>query len=188
MAVADLNHDGNPDLVAAQSAQGVTTTIYILLGSGTGSYKISSQESVQNNPAVPNLILADFNGDGYDDLAYIDSTKGVMVQPGKGDGTFNAGTLAAVPMLAYSSLNSPSLVAADFNRDGHTDLLILNATFTQGDIALLPGTGNGTFTAPHYYNGAVTSGIAVDLNGDGAPDVAGNTSAGISRMLNTGAK
>jgi hypothetical protein len=41
---------------------------------------------------------------------------------------------------------------------------------------------------PQYYLGYVNSGIAVDLNGDGAPDVVGNLSAGISRMLNTGAK
>lgn len=187
MAVADLNHDGNPDLVVAQSAAGVTTTIYTLLGSGTASYKISSQETVQNNPLVPNLILADFNGDGYDDLAYIDFNNGVMVQPGRGDGTFNAGTLAAVPVFAYYYA-SPNLIAADFNRDGNTDLLILNGTSTKGEIALLLGTGKGTFTAPQYYDGPMTSGIAVDLNGDGAPDVAGNTAAGISRMLNTGSK
>ena len=41
---------------------------------------------------------------------------------------------------------------------------------------------------PQYYQGAMGKGVVLDVNGDGAPDIAGTTTIGVSRLLNTGHK
>jgi hypothetical protein len=93
--------------------------------------------------AAQSLASADFNGDGRLDLAtanYFDNTVSVLL--GNGDGTFQAPRTSAAG-TAYSTL---SLVTADLNRDGKTDLVTLNYNST--NMSLLLGNGDGTFQAP----------------------------------------
>jgi hypothetical protein len=41
---------------------------------------------------------------------------------------------------------------------------------------------------PQYYQGQIEKGVVLDINGDGAPDIAGTNTIGVSRLLNTGHK
>lgn len=112
------------------------------------------------------IVTADFNGDGYYDLAV--AVRGyVQVFLGNGDGTFQ-------PAVSYPGLNSSSTMirAADFTGDGRPDLaLICN---TRNLVSVLINNGDGTFQAKVDY----ASGgdipyemVTADLNGDGKIDL-----------------
>jgi hypothetical protein len=88
----DFNHDGIIDIAA--EASGV---IEVLLGDGTGRFSPSGTffEGTESGFAfVPNLLVGDFNGDGFQDLVAPDGFgETVSVLPGNGDGTFGTATL-----------------------------------------------------------------------------------------------
>ena len=84
MAVADLNGDGRPDLVTANSDG---NTVSVLLGNGDGTFSVQQTFAVGRSPRA--VAVADLNGDGIPDLVvanYNDDTVSVLL--GKGDGTF----------------------------------------------------------------------------------------------------
>jgi hypothetical protein len=124
--------------------------------------------TTQHYPLLGNThIAADLNGDGRPDLAGA-GANAVSVMLGNGDGTFRAKT-------DFPTAADPQAVAAgDFNSDGRVDLMAaLNSP--QLSLALLTGTGTGTFNPPIYFPN--TSGFdspaiaATDLNGDGKLDL-----------------
>ncbi len=166
--VADLNQDGNMDLVLGTG----TVVVRVVLGNGDGKFKaaVDYVATTVGAPAASMVALADFDGDGVLDIAAtLTLGNAIAVLPGRGDGTFGAARPAAVP--------SPNggLVTGDFNGDGFIDL----ATTSAGtQIAVLLNKGNGTFFAPLNTPVAVTgvtlSSIrAADLNGDKVLDLAG---------------
>jgi Bacterial Ig-like domain (group 3)/FG-GAP-like repeat len=122
------------------------------------------------------FITADVNGDGAKDI--ITSHGAVFL--GKGDGvTFTLAPQAAFPpIVAASNEYAPGIVAADFNKDGHLDLV----TNDGATIRTYFGKGDGTFTAGPAYATIVNRGflIATDLDGDGNIDlVSGFTASGL---------
>ena len=112
-------------------------------------------------------IAADLNGDGRPDLAGV-GANAVSVMLGNGDGTFRAKTDFPI------GTQTQAVAAGDFNSDGKVDLVVtLNSP--QFSLALLTGTGTGSFNAPTFFPN--TSGFdspaiaATDLNGDGKLDL-----------------
>jgi hypothetical protein len=88
-------------------------------------------------------------------------------------------------------LGPQSVVVADFNGDGNLDIATANRS--SNDVSVLMGKGNGTFaTAVNYSPGSGgpdPQGIAaIDLNGDGKPDlvVADFGTKSVSVLMNTG--
>ena len=167
IAVADVNADGVPDLVAANAAGGVT----VLLGNGDGTFQLPV---VVYAPGCRSVAVADLNGDGRLDLAvtpFLQSTVTVLL--GNGDGTFQ---FAA---SYFSGLNIAVDVAiADVNGDGKKDLLVADcgpngcAPGETGALGVLLGNGDGSFKPVATYLGGQPVSIAVgDVNGDGRPDV-----------------
>jgi hypothetical protein len=124
--------------------------------------------TTQQYPLLGNThIAADLNGDGKPDLAGA-GANAVSVMLGNGDGTFRAKTDFPIGVQAQA------VAAGDFNSDGRVDLVVtLNSP--QVSLALLTGTGTGTFNAPTFFSN--TSGfdspaiVATDLNGDGRLDL-----------------
>lgn len=121
-------------------------------------------------PAPFSVAIGDFNGDGYPDLAVVNSgagsSNGVSILLGNGDGTFKA-------HVDYPAGGSPhSVVAADFNGDGKLDLAIANGV--ADTISVLIGNGDGTFKAPVSYPAGTNPQwlVAADFNGDGKLDLA----------------
>jgi uncharacterized protein (TIGR03437 family) len=153
ITVADVNGDGIADLVTMAS---------VMLGNGDGTFRAPIVHPV---PIAPiSLALADFNEDGIPDIAVVSQTD-FAVYLGNGDGTFAAGRFYQNSSFGFLG----HAVAADFNHDGHADLLI-----TSSPAQLYPGNGDGTFRQPLSvamgdYPVAIAAG---DFNGDGIPDVA----------------
>jgi FG-GAP-like repeat len=124
--------------------------------------------TTQKYPLLGNThIAADLNGDGKVDLAGAGANT-VSVMLGNGDGTFRAKTDFPI------GVQTQAVAAGDFNGDGKVDLVVtLNSP--QLSLALLTGTGTGTFNAPIFFPN--TSGfdspaiVATDLNGDGRVDL-----------------
>jgi hypothetical protein len=182
VAVADFNHDGNPDLVISSTYN----QLAVFLGKGDGTFL---------GPIIYNLTfyvtgsvaVADFNGDGNVDLAVVGgdtSDNGLAFLAGKGDGTFNS------PVYFQTTLAGASLVAvaADFNHDHNLDLFVGG----NGSSQVILGNGDGTFQNGQYiavYGDGVTVG---DFNQDGNLDVATTqpypsyNSNGVSVLLGNG--
>jgi len=147
---ADFRNDQKMDVAIA----GVDSqSLELLLGNGNGTF--AAPVAVFDDGGF-NLMSADFNGDGKQDIAAGGSSTGILL--GNGDGTFQ-------PAVFPTNLNNfgPRFVF-DLNNDGKPDLISSN------QVAL--GNGDGTFTLLPVLPGNSLSVIAVgDVNGDGKPDL-----------------
>jgi hypothetical protein len=176
VAVADFNGDGHKDLVAANESDG---TVSGSLGNGDGTFQNPRTYAVGGRPEE--LVVGDFNSDGRPDLAVANNNdQTVSVLLGNGDGTFRPQATYYTGSAGYPD----SIVAGDFNGDGHQDLAVTNYVFsTSSNVAVLLGNGDGTFGSPQTYAvGAGAQSMAVgDFNGDGKLDlVTGNYNNGTS--------
>jgi hypothetical protein len=174
IVTGDFTGVGHIDLAVANSN---SDTVSVLLGNGDGTFQPAVQYAAGSEE--PDAIVAgDFTGNGRLDLAVADrgdeqnggtDPGGVSVLLGNGDGTFQ-------PPIPYVVGPGPdSIVAGDFNGDGHTDLAVANANYGgSGTVSVLLGNGDGTFQPQVTY--AVGSNpeaiVAGDFNGDGQTDLA----------------
>jgi hypothetical protein len=133
IAAADLNGDGNIDLVVANNNFQQPSTISVLLGNGNGTFNAAVNYEVGAGPA--GVAIADFNGDGNLDLA-VANTAGdtVSLLEGNGNGTFQS---AQNIQFANDSLPI-SVVAADFNNSAYPDLAV--ALCYANEVAVLLNT------------------------------------------------
>jgi hypothetical protein len=87
LAVADFNGDGNLDMVAAGTAINGPSTVSVLLESGRQGF---APAVTYNAPGgVQSVAVADFNGDGFPDLAVGESDLTVSILPGNCHASFN---------------------------------------------------------------------------------------------------
>jgi hypothetical protein len=189
VAVADLNGDGNPDLIVLNGGpqSGFSPgSVSILLGNGHGVFQVVPQKlMVGIRPGA--LAIGDFNHDGNLDLAVAnagdsqgDDTRGVSILLGDGRGAFK-------PPVNYQTGGVPqSLAVADLNGDGKLDLAIANADENgSGSLSILPGNKNGTFSTAINIGPIGTSVAAGDIDGDGKPDlVEAGQNGGVNVFLN----
>jgi hypothetical protein len=165
VAVADLNGDGNPDIVTANFS---SSDVSVLMGNGDGSF-----QPQQRYPAgdLPNSVaVADLNGDGGPDIVTANTgSNDILVLVGNGDGSFQ-------PQQRFPVGDLPKSVAvADLNGDGVPDIVTANAGSVpdSSDISVLVGNGDGSFQPQQRFPvGDGPSSVAVaDQNGDGVPDI-----------------
>lgn len=112
------------------------------------------------------VFSADFNGDGYADLATVSyQTDSLTILLNDGDGTF---TLSA----KYLTGDVPVYVhGADIDGDTHIDLAVAN--MLDNTISIFPGNGDGTFGAPSIIDGGSgpSSVRLVRLDNNNSPDL-----------------
>ena len=164
MVIGDFNGDGKPDIALPGN-----NLISVFINNGNGTFPNAVNYAVTGG--VTCLIAGDLNNDGK--LDFVASTGTVSpalsVLLGIGDGTF------ASPVTYTSNLLNDygsSLAVADFNGDGKLDVA---ATSNTGyGVVILLGKGDGTFQASPQIYSAGKGGVllALDVNGDGKPDLA----------------
>jgi len=163
----DFNEDGKLDLAV------ISFDLHILLERGNGEFTEAQSPPcpVSRSLSYVRTALGDFNEDGHLDLAISDMGSGnLFILLGDGHGGFSPAPGSPVAIGGKPM----SLVAADFNGDGHLDLAV--ATWETREIYLLLGDGLGEFTSPTCVSPLVlvnpTSLTAGDFNGDGLVDLA----------------
>jgi len=168
VTVADVNGDGKPDLISANSNDG---TLTVLTNNGNGGFGLDATLTVGSGPA--SVIAADVNGDGKPDLISANAYDGTLtVFTNNGDGSFS---LDATLNVGLSSGSSPeNVVAVDVNGDGKLDLV--SADFGDDTLTVLINDGSGGFTSSSTLGVGVAgsepnSVAAADVNGDGKPDL-----------------
>jgi chitodextrinase len=128
------------------------------------------------------LAIADFDGDGFDDVAVANfESRTVAIVRSTGDGGFQLKSFLALTGRPVA------LVARDFTGDQKIDLVVAN--FDEGRIAIFEGQGTGEFRA----TGEIVVGagpyalLGADFNDDGIFDIAvANAPLGASEDLRWG--
>jgi hypothetical protein len=178
IATADLNGDGNLDIVEAGGGTGVGITS--MLGSSHGVFGAPISTAVGCGQAsgggVSSIALGDVTGDGKVDVVATMTNSGdggcpnneVAVLAGLGTGKFKA----PVYYSTGATVQSYSVTLADFNGDGKLDIVVSNA---DGSISVLLNKGKGVYGAAIVTAGAsgyAASIVVGDFNKDGNIDVA----------------
>jgi len=178
IATADLNGDGNLDMVQAGGGTGVGITV--MLGSAHGVFGAPTSVAVgcgdANRGGVSYIALGDVNGDGKVDVVANMTNAGggcpnneVAVLLGTGKGKFKKPAYYSTGTTQQSN----SITLADLRGDGRLDILTSNG---DGSLSVLLNNGSGKYGAANVINGASGSEagsiVVGDFNNDGKLDVA----------------
>ena len=169
ITLADMNHDGRPDIVTTYHDPGNGVAVQLNQGSGvfTGTQLEPALFTSFGEPAFV-AAVADFNGDTHPDVVVgVGGEPHTLMRLLLGDGT---GNLTVTPFSVPVG-NGFLAEAADLDGDGDQDVL---AQSTTNELILLRNDGSGGFAAPVTLLAGPIGDSAVidDFNGDSRPDIA----------------
>ncbi len=172
LKIADMNNDGNSDLVVASRTAG---QISVLPGNGSGGFGAPITTAV---PGARSIAIAEFDNpaNGNRDLA-VATGDDISVLSGNGDGTFS-GTVTRLTLAGVADAHA--VATGDFDGDGLTDVGVCYAGTDQaaGWLNSTPAAGALAFTAPttgtnrlFTVQNAPSAVSAADIDNDGRPDL-----------------
>ncbi len=153
----DVNSDGWMDLIMSD-----LNRMLVYLGNGDGTFQDPYGVPVPGETWV--LEIADFNSDGFADVAAVERGGVLYVLLGNGDGSF------LEPLRYAVGGRGRGITDKDFNGDGVIDLAVSSGA----GIDVLLGNGDGSFQNAIRYSLPTGLGYvkSADFNGDGVADLA----------------
>ena len=198
-AVADFDHDGNPDIAVALNGSNIYG-VAVMYGNGQGGFSAPMMVStIPANNGLYSLQVGDFDADGNADIAF-DNTSNCNPSTCNTDVihiAYGNGTRGFTDKVLFTSTTGIfQFIAEDVNRDGISDLI---APWNNG-VGVLYGATSRTLTLQTYPTSIPVGNVGpttgndmpvADYNGDGLADIAmlGSKSDGtkfIVFLLNTG--
>lgn len=174
--IADIDGDGNPDLVVGSSSPDGSSSFFVYTGNGDLTFDSPKKNDVNNIKNTTSLDLADFNNDGSIDvvtLPFREANERIAILKN----TSRKDQVSFVQQAGISTLAQRiNVVTADFNGDGFIDIAITNQQLQRVTIYQNTSSEGGdiTFGSPINVStpGAGPWGIDIgDMDGDGKPDI-----------------
>ena len=186
LALGDVNGDGAIDIVATNAAF-CSPSVALFVNEGDGTFDpVVSYPGICGDTGL--IALGDFNGDGSPDVVRScwQGADSVAVRLNDGGGAFGSET-------TYPAGPWPWGVLADrfLTTSGPLDIAAapsLDDEYGGSTVALLPGSGDGTF-GKTIAAGSMTSNsdqrplVSGDFNGDGHADIAFTTNTGVGVLF-----
>lgn len=184
MSCGDFNSDGIIDLAIPVRFSNI---ISVWFGTGTGNFTPAQQVGVNAEPQ--SVEIADYNGDGYLDIAVCCNNSSTYYY----DILINDKTGHFVKVQQVNVAGRPdNSTTGDIDGDGDIDILTSTAVISSSNCYILFNSGTGFFTVTQITltNTSYTP-TPGDLDGDGDLDlvVNGSTSSivnGIKVLINNG--
>ena len=181
LAVADMNNDGCPDIIAPPQRGVGGGAPAIFLGDCKGHWHIWADVKWPRALDYGAVVAADFNHDGNMDLAFSVHLTGVHCWLGDGKGHFTEN----IKGLPVETFPSRKLLAVDVNDDGWMDIVAVSeGASAQGIVpgprvrAFVNQKGSGWKEAGVAPGDAYFAGDSLasgNFNGDKFPDFAGGS-------------
>jgi sugar lactone lactonase YvrE/predicted Fe-Mo cluster-binding NifX family protein len=179
ISIGDLDGDGRPDLVVANSGSN-TFSVYRNTSSsgsiGAGSFAAKVDFATGSEPK--SIAIGDLDGDGRPDLVVANSGSNIVsvYRNTSSSGSISAGSFAAKVDFVTGSFPS-SVAIDDLDGDGKLDLIVANAGSNTVSVfrntASISSIVSGSFAAKvDFATGSFPRSVAIgDLDGDGKLDL-----------------
>jgi hypothetical protein len=143
LAVADVDADGDPDLVAASFDR--TGSVSVLLNRGRGRFRRAGTHASAARAAA--IAAGDVDSDGLVDLVTThESRTRLTVLLGEGGGRFRAGRRYAAAPPSVENRCRRALALGDLDGDGTLDVALTKPA--SDAVAIRLGRGDGSFGPP----------------------------------------
>lgn len=198
----DVNNDGWKDIITATTF-GETPRVYMNLGNIGGPWLGLSYVASDNR--IPPFIIppkfcavaaGDVNGDGFEDLFFVDYANNLedRLLINDGNGFFTDETTTRMTEALSESVFGTSAEIYDMNGDGFKDIVKVSSSgsvappdSTPPQVRILYNDGTGNFTEMSTFDGLLPYMMAlIDIDNNGLKDLFVVSDAQDKVMINTG--